>query len=76
MILVEALRSHNRALKRDVSLVAWNANPVDPKHSNFLEFVALFKPSVLLLSETHLTPAYWFRLPNYEVYRDRRVGGQ
>ena len=64
----------NRALRRDLSLVAWNANSIVSKHSDLLEFLARFKPDVLLLTEAHLTPAYRFRLPNYVVYRDDRVG--
>ena len=66
----------NRALRRDLSLVAWNANNIGSKHSDLLEFLARFKPDVLLLGETHLTPANRFRLPNYVVYRDDRVGRQ
>ena len=65
MLLVEActvIGSMNRALKRDLSLVAWHANSVGPKH--LLEFLARFIPDVLLLSETHLTRANRFRLPN------------
>ena len=47
----------NGILKKDLSLVAWNANGVGPKHSNLLEFLVWFKLNKLLLSDSHLTPA-------------------
>ena len=45
-----------QSLKRDLELVAWNANGLASRHSELLEFVARHKPDVLLLGETHLTP--------------------
>lgn len=62
--------------KRDLVLVAWNANGLAARHSQLLLFVVRHKPDVglLLIGDTHLTTDRRFRLPNYVCYRDDRMG--
>ena len=47
----------NKALKRDLSHIAWNANAVGYNQPELLEFLAWFESDVFLLSKTRLTPA-------------------
>ena len=61
-------------LKRDLQIVAWNANGLAPRQIELVEFAARLKPDVLLVGETHLAPGKRFRLPNYVVYRNDRPG--
>lgn len=64
-------------LKRDLQIVAWNADSIYPKTDELREFLARLKPDVLL-RETHLTPGTVVRLSNYVLHRDdssNRPGG-
>ena len=60
------------SIKRDLSIITWNANSLLPKLEELREFLARRKPDVLLLSETWLRANNNVRLPNYAFYRDDR----
>ena len=55
----------SRILKRDLSILSWNANGLANKIQELQELLARLKPDVVFLNETHLTPANRLRLANY-----------
>ena len=64
----------SRVLKRDLSILSWNANGLANKIQELQELLARLKPDLVLLNETHLTPANRLRLANYVCYRNDRPG--
>ena len=62
------------SLKRDLSILSWNANGLSNKIQELQELLARLKPDIVLLNETHLTPASRLRLANYVCYRNDRPG--
>lgn len=64
---------------RDLSVVFWNANGIRRQREELLPFLRQHHVDVLLVSETHLSPARAFTLPGFAISRtdraDRRGGG-
>lgn len=62
--------TQQQPLKRDLQIVAWNANGLAARCDELVEFLARHKPYVLLVSEIFLTLHRRLRLPNYVLHRD------
>ncbi|GFV05263.1 RNA-directed DNA polymerase from mobile element jockey [Trichonephila clavipes] len=56
-----------------LKLCSWNANGILNKISEFKIFVEKYSPD-LLIQETHLRPHHNINIPNYNCYRNDRIG--
>ncbi|GFX76071.1 probable RNA-directed DNA polymerase from transposon X-element [Trichonephila clavipes] len=57
-----------------LKLCSWNANGILNKISEFKTFVEKYSPDLLLIQETHLRPHHNINIPNYNCYRNDRIG--
>ncbi|GFS91085.1 hypothetical protein TNCV_2214471 [Trichonephila clavipes] len=57
-----------------LKLCSWNANGILNKISEFKIFVEKYSPDLLLIQETHLRPHHNINIPNYNCYRNDRIG--
>ncbi|GFV84943.1 probable RNA-directed DNA polymerase from transposon X-element [Trichonephila clavipes] len=57
-----------------LKLCSWNANGILNKISEFKIFVEKYSPDLLLIQETHLRPHHNINIPNYNCYRNHRIG--
>ncbi|GFU76001.1 probable RNA-directed DNA polymerase from transposon X-element [Trichonephila clavipes] len=57
-----------------LKLCSWNANGILNKISEFKIFVEKHSPDLALIQETHLRPHHNINIPNYNCYRNDRIG--
>lgn len=58
-----------------LKIAYWNANSVQNKHLEIVDFVNKYTIDILLISETYLKSHLNFYIPNYKVYRLDRFAG-
>ncbi|GFV40267.1 RNA-directed DNA polymerase from mobile element jockey [Trichonephila clavipes] len=57
-----------------LKLCSWNANGILNKISEFKIFIEKHSPDLALIQETHLRPHHNINIPNYNFYRNDRIG--
>lgn len=63
---------HTKELQ-PLKICTFNANSLNPKKPEFLNFLTTYKIDVCLVQETFLKPSITFNLPNYTVHRSDRL---
>lgn len=62
-----------------IKLATWNANGLQNKMSEFIDFIDNYKPDIIAVTETHAKQQHKLKVPRYEQYRtdraDRYGGG-
>lgn len=59
---------------KSVKCVYWNANGIKNKFNELEEYTNREEFDIILIGETHLTQSVSIKLPNYNVYRNDRLG--
>lgn len=57
-----------------VTVAFWNADGINNKKHELVDFICRLKVDIMLLGETHMNPGDKLRVPNFVTYRHDRVG--
>lgn len=65
----------SKILAQGILVVSWNANSLNPKKFELIDFLNDNSPDVVLIQETFLRPYTSIKFPNFKVYRNDRPNG-